>query len=56
MEHDVKLIGLSALMTTTVVNMEEAIRLIRIKKPDAKVGEAGIFGKEQKQSHLSRRG
>ncbi|MBF1017668.1 MAG: cobalamin B12-binding domain-containing protein, partial [Lachnospiraceae bacterium] len=41
LEHDVKLIGLSALMTTTVVNMEEAIRLIRIKKPDAKVVVGG---------------
>ena len=28
-------------MTTTVVNMEEAIRLIRIKKPDAKVVVGG---------------
>mgnify|MGYP000845819061 FL=1 len=39
--HDVKLIGLSALMTTTVVNMEDAIKLIRERKPDAKVVVGG---------------
>ena len=36
-EYDVNVIGLSALMTTTVVNMEETIKLLRIRKPEAKV-------------------
>ncbi len=38
---DVKLVGLSALMTTTVPSMEETIRLLRAKKPDAKVVVGG---------------
>ncbi|HBZ02820.1 MAG TPA: homocysteine methyltransferase, partial [Lachnospiraceae bacterium] len=33
-EDDVKLVGLSALMTTTVVSMEDTIKLLREKKPD----------------------
>lgn len=33
---DVNLIGLSALMTTTVVSMEQTIRLLRARKPQAK--------------------
>ncbi|MDY3617954.1 homocysteine S-methyltransferase family protein [Agathobaculum sp.] len=33
--HDVRLIGLSALMTTTVVSMEATIRLLHERKPDA---------------------
>ena len=39
--HDVKLVGLSALMTTTVVSMEETIRLLRDQKPDCKVMVGG---------------
>ena len=38
---DVKLIGLSALMTTTVVSMEDTIKLLREKKPDTKVVVGG---------------
>ncbi len=30
------MVGLSALMTTTVVSMEETIRQLREKKPDTK--------------------
>lgn len=33
-EENIKLVGLSALMTTTVVSMEETIRLLKEKKPD----------------------
>ena len=36
-----KLVGLSALMTTTVVSMEETIRLLREKKPDTRVMVGG---------------
>lgn len=39
--EDVKLVGLSALMTTTVVSMEETIRLLRKEKPDCKVMVGG---------------
>ena len=35
--EDIKLVGLSALMTTTVVSMEETIKLMREKKPDTKI-------------------
>ena len=35
-EENVTLVGLSALMTTTVVSMEETIKLLREKKPDCK--------------------
>ncbi len=38
---NVKLIGLSALMTTTVVSMEETIKLLREKVPDCKVMVGG---------------
>ena len=37
----VKLVGLSALMTTTVVSMEETIRLLRDRCPDCKVMVGG---------------
>ena len=37
-KDDIRLVGLSALMTTTVVNMEETIRLLREKKPDCRWG------------------
>ncbi|WP_346663588.1 homocysteine S-methyltransferase family protein [uncultured Merdimonas sp.] len=40
-EEDVKLVGLSALMTTTVASMEETIRLLRREKPDCKVMVGG---------------
>ena len=40
-EKDVKLVGLSALMTTTVVNMEETIRQLREKKPDCRIAVGG---------------
>ena len=39
--EDIKLVGLSALMTTTVVSMEETIKLLREKKPDTKVVVGG---------------
>ncbi len=39
--EDVKLIGLSALMTTTVVSMEDTIKLLRQKKPECKVMVGG---------------
>ncbi len=41
LKDDVKLVGLSALMTTTVVSMEETIKLLREKKPDTKVVVGG---------------
>ncbi len=37
----VKLVGLSALMTTTVVNMEETIRQLHEKKPDCRIVVGG---------------
>lgn len=40
-EEDVKLVGLSALMTTTVVSMEETIQRLREKKPDCLVMVGG---------------
>ena len=40
-ERNVKLVGLSALMTTTVPSMEETIRQLRIKAPFAKVMVGG---------------
>lgn len=40
-EHHVKLVGLSALMTTTVVNMEETIRLLRENHAGCKVMVGG---------------
>ena len=39
--NDIKLVGLSALMTTTVVSMEETIKLMREKKPDTKIVVGG---------------
>lgn len=41
LEKEVKLVGLSALMTTTVVSMEETIRQLREKAPDCKVMVGG---------------
>ena len=40
-KNNVKLVGLSALMTTTVVSMEETIKLLRKKVPDCKVMVGG---------------
>lgn len=40
-ENNVKLVGLSALMTTTVVNMEETIKQLRESMPDCKVMVGG---------------
>ena len=40
-QEEVALVGLSALMTTTVVSMEQTIRLLREKKPDTKVVVGG---------------
>jgi len=39
--RDVQLVGLSALMTTTVVSMEETIRLLRERKPDCRIVVGG---------------
>jgi 5-methyltetrahydrofolate--homocysteine methyltransferase len=39
--ENVKLVGLSALMTTTVASMEDTIRLLRKNKPDCKVMVGG---------------
>ena len=36
-ERDIKLVGLSALMTTTVTSMEETIRLLHAEVPDVKI-------------------
>ena len=41
LEEDVRLVGLSALMTTTVVSMEETIKLLNEKVPDCKVMVVG---------------
>ncbi|MBE6837463.1 MAG: homocysteine methyltransferase [Ruminococcus sp.] len=40
-ENDVSLVGLSALMTTTLPSMEEAIKLLRENKPDCKIMVGG---------------
>ncbi len=39
--ENIRLVGLSALMTTTVVSMEETIKLLREKKPDTLVVVGG---------------
>ena len=36
-ERDLKLVGLSALMTTTVANMEETIELLHREAPEVKI-------------------
>ena len=41
LDKDVKLVGLSALMTTTVVSMEETIRMLREQAPQCKVMVGG---------------
>lgn len=40
-EQDIRLVGLSALMTTTVVSMEETIRLLKKEAPECKVMVGG---------------
>ena len=40
-KEDIRLVGLSALMTTTVVSMEETIRLLHEVKPDVKTVVGG---------------
>ncbi len=40
-QHQVRLVGLSALMTTTVVSMEETIRLLRKECPECKIMVGG---------------
>ena len=40
-EHDIPLVGLSALMTTTVKSMEQTIELLREQAPEAKVFVGG---------------
>lgn len=46
-KEDVKLVGLSALMTTTVVSMEETIRQLNEAKPDCKVMVGGAVLNEE---------
>ena len=46
-EKDIRLVGLSALMTTTVVFMKETIDLLRIEKPDCKVVVGGAVLNER---------
>ncbi|ACV63697.1 homocysteine S-methyltransferase [Desulfofarcimen acetoxidans DSM 771] len=46
-EKDIRLIGLSALMTTTVVFMKETIDLLRQEKPDCKVVVGGAVLNEK---------
>ena len=41
LEHQAPLVGLSALMTTTVVSMEETIRQLREKAPGCRVMVGG---------------
>ena len=40
-KEDIKLLGLSALMTTTVVNMEKTIKEVKEVKPDCKIMVGG---------------
>lgn len=40
-QEDVELVGLSALMTTTVVSMEETIKLLRKERPDCRIMVGG---------------
>jgi len=45
--EDVKLVGLSALMTTTVTSMEETIKLLAEQKPDCRVVVGGAVLTQQ---------
>jgi 5-methyltetrahydrofolate--homocysteine methyltransferase len=40
-EQGIRLVGLSALMTTTVVSMEDTIKLLRTEVPDCKIMVGG---------------
>lgn len=46
-KRDVRLVGLSALMTTTVVSMEETIRMLHRDAPDCKVMVGGAVLNEE---------
>lgn len=46
-KHNIKAVGLSALMTTTVVRMEETIRLLRKEAPDVKIFVGGAVLTEE---------
>ena len=41
LSQNIKLVGLSALMTTTVTSMEETIQQLRKQKPDCKIVVGG---------------
>ena len=51
LEQNVHLVGLSALMTTTVVSMEACIKLLREKAPDCKVMVGGAV-LNQEYAHM----
>ncbi|MGI6511174.1 MAG: homocysteine S-methyltransferase family protein [Catenisphaera adipataccumulans] len=46
-DQQIKLVGLSALMTTTVVSMEETIKMLHTVKPDTKVVVGGAVLTEE---------
>lgn len=46
-KENIRLVGLSALMTTTVASMEETIDLLRAQKPDTKVVVGGAVMNEE---------
>lgn len=46
-ENDIKLVGLSALMTTTLHSMEETVALLKKTKPDCKVMIGGAVTTEE---------
>lgn len=46
-KKDIKLVGLSALMTTTVRSMEEAIKLIKANKPNCRIMVGGAVLNEE---------
>ncbi len=46
-EHDVKIVGLSALMTTTVKGMSETIELLHAEAPDVKIMVGGAVLNEE---------
>ncbi len=46
-QSDIKLVGLSALMTTTLVSMEETIEAIRAEAPDCKIMVGGAVLTEE---------
>ncbi len=51
--HNVKLVGLSALMTTTVINMKKTIDLIKSKYPDVKIMVGGAVLTEEFAKEIS---